>query len=40
LIKDSIEVEAFPQDLPHNVEIDISEIKEMTDVIFVKDLKL
>lgn len=40
LVKDFIEVEAFPQDLPNQIELDISEIKELSDVIFVKDLKL
>ena len=39
LIKDFIEVEALPQDLPHNVSVDISVIKTMNDTIFVKDLK-
>jgi len=39
LIKDFVEVEAFPQDLPHNVTVDISEIKTMNDTVFVKDLK-
>lgn len=40
LLKDFIEVEAFPQDLPHDVQIDISVIVKMDDTIFVKDLKL
>ena len=39
LLKDFIEVEAFPQDLPHDVTIDISAIQTINDVIFVKDLK-
>lgn len=39
LIKDFVEVEAFPQDLPHNVSVDISVIKTMNDTIFIKDLK-
>ena len=38
LVKDEVEVEAFPQDLPHNIEIDISRIETPNDVIFVKDL--
>ncbi|MCF7834809.1 50S ribosomal protein L25 [Candidatus Gracilibacteria bacterium] len=38
LLKDSIEVEAFPQDLPHEIKIDISKIENMNDVVFVKDL--
>lgn len=40
LIKDFVEVEAFPQDLPHNITIDISTIQTMNDVIFVKDLNI
>jgi large subunit ribosomal protein L25 len=39
LIKDFVEVEAFPQDLPHDIKIDISEIKTINDTIFVRDLK-
>lgn len=39
MVKDFVEVEAFPQDLPSNVTIDISVIKTMNDTIFVKDLK-
>lgn len=39
LVKDFIEVEAFPQDLPHDVTIDISVIQTINDTIFVKDLK-
>lgn len=40
LLKDFVEVEAFPQDLPHDVQIDISVIEKMDDTIFVKDIKL
>ncbi|MDD3262234.1 MAG: 50S ribosomal protein L25 [Candidatus Absconditabacteria bacterium] len=40
LIKDFVEVEAFPQDLPHDIKIDISVIATLNDVVFVKDLKL
>jgi len=40
LLKDFIEVEAFPQDLPHDIQIDISIIEKMDDTIFVKDIKL
>jgi large subunit ribosomal protein L25 len=40
LIKDTIEVEAFPQDLPHDIKIDISKIEHLHDVIFVKDIDL
>ena len=38
LVKDFVKVEAFPQDLPHNIKIDISEMKTLSDVVFVKDL--
>jgi len=40
LVKDFIEVEAFPQDLPHDITIDISSIQDINDAIFVKDLKI
>lgn len=40
MVKDFVEVEAFPQDLPHNITIDISTIKTMNDTVFVKDLKI
>lgn len=40
VVKDTIQVEAFPQDLPHNVSIDISAIQNVNDVIFVKDIDL
>jgi len=40
LIKDFVEVEAFPQDLPHDITIDISVIQTMNDTICVKDLKV
>jgi len=40
LVKDFVEVEAFPQDLPHDITIDISAIQNMNDVVFVKDLKV
>lgn len=38
LIKDFVEVEAFPQDLPHDIKIDISTIQSLNDTIFVRDL--
>lgn len=38
LLKDTVEVEAYPQDLPREIKIDISTIQKMSDVIFVKDL--
>jgi len=40
LLKDFVEVEAFPQDLPHDVKIDISVVQKMDDTIFVKDIKV
>lgn len=39
LVKDFIEVSALPQDLPHDVTVDISTILTTNDTIFVKDLK-
>lgn len=38
LVKDTVEVEAFPQDLPHSIEVDLAKIETANDVIFVKDL--
>ena len=38
LVKDFIEVEAFPQDLPHDIQIDISKITKVSDTVFVRDL--
>lgn len=35
-----LEVEAFPQDLPHEITVDISVLKNLNDHIMVKDLKL
>ncbi|MBP7841872.1 50S ribosomal protein L25 [Patescibacteria group bacterium] len=35
----NIEVEAFPQDLPHDIQIDISTLEHVHDVVFVKELK-
>lgn len=40
LVKDTVEVEAFPQDLPHSIEVDLAKIKTANDVIFVKDLSV
>ena len=39
-IRDEIEVEAFPQDLPSKFEIDISALQTVNDVFFVKDLQV
>jgi len=35
-----LEVECLPTDLPPEIEVDISSLKEVDDAIFVKDLKL
>ncbi len=40
LVKDTVEVEAFPQDLPSQIEIDIAKIQTINDVIFVKDIEV
>lgn len=34
-----IEVEAFPQDLPHSIQADLSVLDELDKTIYVKDLK-
>lgn len=33
-----VEVEAFPQDMPHSIEVDLSPLAEIDDAIFVRDL--
>ncbi|NMC36586.1 50S ribosomal protein L25 [Candidatus Beckwithbacteria bacterium] len=38
-LKDELEVEALPTDLPENFTIDISKLKEIGDTILVKDLE-
>ncbi|HCB51301.1 TPA: 50S ribosomal protein L25 [Patescibacteria group bacterium] len=40
LVKDFVEVEAFPQDLPHDIKIDISNITNVHDTVFIKDLEV
>ena len=40
LVKDEVEVEALPQDLPNKFELDISVLETVNDVFFVKDLKV
>ncbi|MEK9194473.1 MAG: 50S ribosomal protein L25 [Patescibacteria group bacterium] len=35
-----LEIEAFPQDLPHEIVVDISSLKNMGEQILVKNLKL
>ena len=39
-VRDEVEVEAFPQDLPSKFEVDISVLETVNDVFFVKDLKV
>jgi large subunit ribosomal protein L25 len=36
----SLEVEALPQDLPHQIEVDISSLKTFDDNIYIKNLEL
>lgn len=36
----SIEVEALPQDLPHEIQVDIANLKYLNDQILLKDLQL
>lgn len=40
LVKDHVQVEALPRDLPHDIKLDISGLKTLQDGIFVSDLKL
>ena len=35
-----IEIEAAPKDLPHELEVDISKLVELTDTVAAKDIKL
>jgi large subunit ribosomal protein L25 len=35
-----VEVEALPDDLPQSIDVDISELKNVDDTIFVRDLKV
>ena len=34
----AVAVEAFPQDIPHQIEVDLSGLQEIDDAIFVRDL--
>jgi large subunit ribosomal protein L25 len=36
----SVEIEALPQDLIHEIEVDISQLKTLDDNIYIKDLKV
>jgi len=38
LVKDEVEIEAIPQNLPHDIKVDISGLVTIQDGIFVKDL--
>jgi len=38
--KSEISVEAFPQDIPHAIEVDLSPLLEIDDSIYVRDLKV
>ena len=38
--KNEISIEAFPQDIPHAIEVDLSVLKEIDDSIYVRDLKV
>jgi len=38
--RDHITVEAFPQDIPHAIEIDLSGLVEIDDAIYVRDLRI
>ena len=35
-----IDIEALPKDLPHNIEVDVTGIETLEDLIHVKDIKL
>lgn len=39
-VKDVVEIEALPRDLPKDLEVDVSTIAVMHDVLFVKDIIL
>ncbi len=38
--KSEINVEAFPQDIPHAIEVDLSSLLEIDDSLYVRDLKV
>ena len=40
LVKNFVQVEAFPQDLPHDIKVDISHIEKVHDTVFIKDLEI
>jgi large subunit ribosomal protein L25 len=37
---DEVEVKALPRDLPHEIKIDVSDLKEIHDEILIKDLEI
>jgi len=37
---DEIEIEALPKDIPHEISVDVSDLKEIGQTIYVKDLAL
>ncbi len=37
---DTVDVKALPQELPHEVEVDISNLQDFDDVIYVRDLQI
>ncbi len=38
--RDHVTVEAFPQDIPHSIEVDLSGLAEIDDAIYVRDLRV
>jgi len=34
-----VQVEAFPQDIPHNIEVDLTTLLEIDDSIYIRDLR-
>jgi len=38
LVKSEVSIEALPQNLPHDIKVDVSKLENMHDVIFVRDL--
>jgi large subunit ribosomal protein L25 len=38
--RSEVSVEAFPQDIPHSIEVDLSGLLEIDDAIYVRDLKI
>jgi large subunit ribosomal protein L25 len=38
--KSEVNVEAFPQDIPHSIDVDVSGLLEIDDSLYVRDLKV